>query len=72
MGTDIIVQLALMSGVRLGAVSEVRTELAIDAILMSGRDRADITQASSAQAIDAAIEGNRIAVADSTTSPAHW
>lgn len=64
MGTDIVVQLALMSGVRLGAVSEVRTELAVDAILMSGRDRADIAHTNSASAIDAAIEGNRIAVTE--------
>ena len=39
MGTDIVVQLSLMPGVRLGAVSEVRDNAAREAVLMSGRDR---------------------------------
>lgn len=62
MGTDIVVQTSLMPGVRLGAVSELRMQSAIDAILMSGRERGDIVDASSASDIDRAIESNRIAV----------
>ncbi len=64
MGTDIIVQLAMMQGVRLGAVSEVRTDLATGAIRMSGRSDDDIVAADSASAIDAAIESGRVAVTE--------
>lgn len=62
MGTDIVVQLSLMDGVRLGAVCEVRPELATEAVLMSGRAQDDIVHVDSASAVDAAIERNRIAV----------
>lgn len=62
MGTDIVVQLALIPGVRLGAVSEVRGEAAVEALLMSGRSRADIVEVSSATAVDAAIESGRVAL----------
>lgn len=64
MGTDIVVQLAMMEGVRLGAVSEVRTDLAVAAVRMSGRSEDDIVAAGSASAIDAAIEANRVAVTE--------
>jgi predicted homoserine dehydrogenase-like protein len=64
MGTDIIVQVALMPGLRIGAIAEVRTQTAIDGVLLSGRDRGDIAIASSANAIDAAIESGKIAVTD--------
>ena len=64
MGTDIVVQLAVMEGVRLGAVSEVRTDLAIQAIQMSGRSKDDIVTAGSARAIDIAIEANCVAVTE--------
>ncbi|MDX7952096.1 homoserine dehydrogenase [Lichenihabitans sp. Uapishka_5] len=64
MGTDIVVQIGLMPGVRLGAVSEIRPQQAIDAILMSGRERGDVVQAHSANDIDRAIEQNRIAVTE--------
>ena len=64
MGTDIIVQVALMPGLRIGAIAEVRTQTAIDGVLLSGRDRSDIAIASSANAIDAAIESGKIAVTD--------
>ena len=62
MGTDIVVQLSLMPGVRLGAVSEVRHESAIDAVLMTGRGRADIVEANSGVAIDSAIEAGKVAL----------
>ena len=64
MGTDIVVQLAMMEGVRLGAVSEVRIDLAVEAIRVSGRGEDDIVAAGSASAIDAAIEANRVAVTE--------
>jgi predicted homoserine dehydrogenase-like protein len=64
MGTDIIVQLALMPGLRLGAVLEIDMRRATDAIMLSGRDRADAVQAASASAINAAIEQGKIAVTD--------
>ena len=62
MGTDIVVQLSLMPGVRLGAVSEVRHESAIDAVLMTGRGRTDIVEANSGIAIDSAIEAGKVAL----------
>jgi predicted homoserine dehydrogenase-like protein len=62
MGTDIVVQVGLMPGVRIGAVSELRVENAIDAIVMSGRERADIVDAKSAADVDRAIESGRVAV----------
>ena len=64
MGTDIIVQVALMPGLRIGAIAEVRTQTAIDGVLLSGRERGDIVIASNANAIDAAIESGKIAVTD--------
>ncbi len=64
MGTDIIVQVSLMPGLRIGAIAEVRTQTAIDGVLLSGRDRSDIVIASNANGIDAAIESGKIAVTD--------
>ena len=64
MGTDIVVQLSLMAGVRLGAIAGKRIASAIDAVLMSGRCRDDVVQASGASGIDAAIEAGRIAVTE--------
>ena len=64
MGTDIVVQVGLMPGLRIGAVSEIRMQNAFDAIVMSGRDAGDIVRASSASDIDRAVETNRIAVTE--------
>jgi predicted homoserine dehydrogenase-like protein len=64
MGTDIVVQLSLMPGVRLGAVSEVRLDLAEAALTMSGREPGDLVRASSGVAIDSAIEAGRVAVTE--------
>ncbi|TIX66236.1 MAG: homoserine dehydrogenase, partial [Mesorhizobium sp.] len=64
MGTDIVVQVALMPGMRIGAISEVRPQAAIDAALLAGHDRADIVQAPNAAAIDRAIEAGKIAVTE--------
>ncbi|MCJ8142672.1 homoserine dehydrogenase [Ancylobacter sp. A5.8] len=64
MGTDLVVQVALMPGVRIGAVSEIDPQLAIDAALMAGHARDSIVSASTAQAIDRAIEAGKIAVTE--------
>ena len=62
MGTDIVVQVGLMPGMRIGAISEIRLQNAINAVTMSGRERGDIVEVSSADSIDRAIEHDRIAV----------
>ena len=64
MGTDIVVQLSLMPGVRLGAISEIRTAAARDAALMSGRDAGSIVEAKTANAIDAAIDSGKLALTE--------
>ncbi|RWC94070.1 MAG: homoserine dehydrogenase [Mesorhizobium sp.] len=64
MGTDIVVQVALMPGMRIGAISEVRPQAAIDAALLAGHDLSDIVQAPNASAIDRAIEAGKIAVTE--------
>jgi predicted homoserine dehydrogenase-like protein len=64
MGTDLVVQAALMPGVRIGAVCERNPEKVVDAALMSGHDRSHVVVASSANDIDRIIEAGRIAVTD--------
>ena len=62
MGTDIIVQLALMPGLRLGAVSEMNAPRAIDAALLAGLPRDRIVFAKTAPDIDRAIEMGSLAI----------
>jgi predicted homoserine dehydrogenase-like protein len=62
MGTDLIVQLSRMPGLRLGAVSELSAQLVIDAALLAGHKRENIVEASSRESIDAAIEAGKLAV----------
>ncbi|WP_181703834.1 NAD(P)H-dependent oxidoreductase [Chthonobacter albigriseus] len=64
MGTDIVVQVALMPGVRIGAISEVRGQAAIDAAVLAGHPREDIVTANTAAEIDRAIERGKIAITD--------
>src|SRR4051794_13315077 len=64
MGTDIVVQTALMPGLRIGAISGVRPQAAIDAALLAGRDRADIVSAANPTEIDRAIEAGKVAVTE--------
>ncbi|RUV27642.1 homoserine dehydrogenase [Mesorhizobium sp. M5C.F.Ca.IN.020.32.2.1] len=64
MGTDIVVQVALMPGMRIGAISEVRPQAATDAALLAGHDRSDIVHAGNAADIDRAIEAGKIAVTE--------
>lgn len=62
MGTDIVVQLSLMDGVRIGAISDVRMQSALDAVALSGRDGALTRIVESASAADAAIEAGQVAI----------
>jgi predicted homoserine dehydrogenase-like protein len=64
MGTDIVVQLSLMPGVTLGAISEIRGEAAREAALMSGRETGDIVSAATAAGIDGAIEAGKLALTE--------
>ncbi len=62
MGTDIVVQLALMPGVRLGALSEIRVESARHALLLAGHSEGDIVEVSNPVAVDSAIERGKVAL----------
>jgi predicted homoserine dehydrogenase-like protein len=64
MGTDIVVEAALMPGVRIGAVSEVRPQAAIDAALMAGHARDDVVSAGTAFAVERAIKAGKIAIVE--------
>jgi predicted homoserine dehydrogenase-like protein len=64
MGTDIVVQVAQMPGLRIGAVSEVFPEAAFAALAMTGRDPRDVTRAATASDIDAAVERGGVAVTE--------
>jgi predicted homoserine dehydrogenase-like protein len=64
MGTDIIVQLSLMPGLRLGAVSEVNTPRAVDAALLAGHARENIVIAKTTSDIDHTIEAGKLAITD--------
>jgi len=64
MGTDMVTQIALIPGMRLGAISEVVPQAAIDAAILAGTRREDIVAAASANAIDAAIEAGKLAVTE--------
>jgi predicted homoserine dehydrogenase-like protein len=64
MGTDIVVEVALMPGVRIGAISEIRLEAARDAALLAGHAADDVVSALSAADIDRAIEANKLAITD--------
>ena len=63
MGTDLIVQIALMQGMRVGAIAvRAQRQNAIDAVLLAGHSRADLVEASSASAVDRTIDSGRIAL----------
>lgn len=61
MGTDMVVQLTLMPGVRLGALSELNVEGARAALRMAG---SEFVAASDANGIDAAIDGGKVALTE--------
>lgn len=64
MGKDLAVQVALMSGVRIGGVSVTRAENALAALHLAGHTDDDIVVASNSNAIDAAIESRKIAICE--------
>jgi predicted homoserine dehydrogenase-like protein len=62
MGTDLVVQLARMPGLRLGAISEITVSRAKAALELAGHDAENFSEAKTAQQIDRLIEANRIAI----------
>ena len=62
MGTDIVVQLNRMPGLRLGAVAEMRPPQALAATTLAGFPEDATVHADSAAEIDAAIERGRVAI----------
>ncbi|MCO5090309.1 homoserine dehydrogenase [Bosea sp. (in: a-proteobacteria)] len=62
MGTDMVVQLALMPGVRLGALCEIDLKAARDALTLAGHAQGDIAEAGNAGGIDTAIEAGKVAL----------
>src|SRR5262249_19996082 len=62
MGTDLVVQLARMPGLRLGAISEIAATRARVALELAGHDAEQFAEAKSAQDVDRLIETNRIAI----------
>ncbi|MDY8111180.1 homoserine dehydrogenase [Fulvimarina sp. 2208YS6-2-32] len=62
MGTDIVVQTALMVGCRVGAIAAHSPRRPMEAIAIAGYDAGHGVQANSPDRIDAAIEMGRIAV----------
>src|SRR5215207_4751470 len=64
MGTDIVVQVALMHGLRIGGVFERRPNVARAAALMAGHSEDDIVAARNAAAVTRAIELGKIAITE--------
>jgi predicted homoserine dehydrogenase-like protein len=64
MGTDIVVQVALMTGVRVGAICEARPRAAIEAVRMAGHKSENAVSATRPSDIDRAIEVGRIAIVE--------
>ncbi|MGE3876397.1 MAG: NAD(P)H-dependent oxidoreductase [Parvibaculaceae bacterium] len=62
MGTDLVVQLARMPGLRLGAISEITGSRAKAALGLAGHDAENFAEAKTAQDIDRLIEANKIAI----------
>ena len=69
MGIDIVLNLSMLPGLRLGAVSEIRVAKAQEAAAMSGRSREDVVFAPTAAAIDRAIESGKLASDRGFSSP---
>ncbi|KAA0970914.1 homoserine dehydrogenase [Aureimonas fodinaquatilis] len=68
MGTDIVVQAALMAGVRIGAIGASRPTRPFEAIEMARHPRDTGVVANNETAIDRAIEAGRIAITDDLTA----
>lgn len=68
MGTDIVVQTALMAGVRVGAIAANSPRRPKEALAIAGYDADHGVIAAGPEAIDRAIEGGRIAITDDLSS----
>lgn len=64
MGTDLIVQLALMPGIRLGAIAVRNVGNAIEVAVQNGYSRENVIEAKTAAALDAAIEKGLLPITD--------
>lgn len=64
MGTDIVVQVSLMGGIRIAAIAEIRTDAARGAALLAGNDASKLVTASNARDTDRAIESGGIAIVE--------
>jgi predicted homoserine dehydrogenase-like protein len=64
MGTDIVVAVALMPGVRIGAISEVRGQAARDAALLAGITRDGMVSADTPRAVEDAVRSGRVAITE--------
>lgn len=64
MGTDMVVQLGLIPGVRLGALSEVNLDAARAALAMAGWSEDRIAKAGTANDIDRAVESGHVALTE--------
>jgi predicted homoserine dehydrogenase-like protein len=62
MGTDLVVQLARMPGLRLGAISEITVSRAKRALELAGHDAENFAEAKSAREVDRLIEANKVAI----------
>ena len=64
MGIDIVLNLSMLPGVRVGAVCETRAAKTQEAIAMSGRGANDVASANTPAAIDHAIEMGKLAITE--------
>ncbi|HMT13721.1 MAG TPA: homoserine dehydrogenase, partial [Aestuariivirga sp.] len=64
MGTDLIVQLRRMPGLRLGGVAEARPQRAIDAAVLAGYGRDDIAVVTSSAAMAEVIARGKLAITE--------
>jgi len=62
MGIDIVLNLSMLPGVRVGAVSETRRAKVQEAMTMSGRGAGDVVFANTPAEIDRAIEMGKLAI----------
>ncbi len=65
MGTDIVVELSQMPGVRLGAISEILIDAARAAAVMAGHAESSVVLASKPADVDRAIEMGNVAITES-------
>ena len=68
MGTDIVARVAQMSGIEIGAISEVNLPNALKAVRIAYGDDDRARQVASADELNATIEGGRIAVTSEVAS----